>query len=93
VNVIKEAKRVTCNKRILESNNKSKSTWNIINEMLSKQHSMNAIQKLTVEGSHLTNQHDIAEAFNNYFSSVMGKINSTNINNMRHKDSSSTYSY
>jgi hypothetical protein len=70
-NVIKEAKRITYNKRILKSNNKSKTTWNIINELLGKQHLSNDIQKLTIEGSHLTNPHDIADAFNKYFSSII----------------------
>jgi len=43
VNVIKEAKRITYNKKILKPNNKSKTTWNVINELLSKQQSTNAI--------------------------------------------------
>jgi hypothetical protein len=93
MNVIKEAKRITCNKRILKSNTKSKTIWNIINELLGKQQSTNNTQKLTIEGSHLTNQHDIAIAFNKYFSSIIDKINSNNLDNMRQKDSSSTYSY
>jgi hypothetical protein len=38
VNVIKEAKRMTFNKRILKSNNKTKTTWNMINELFGKQH-------------------------------------------------------
>jgi hypothetical protein len=33
-NVIKEAKKMAYNKRILKSNNKPKTTWNIINELL-----------------------------------------------------------
>jgi hypothetical protein len=42
-NVIKEAKRMTYNNIILKSTNKSKTTWNIINELLDKQHSTNDI--------------------------------------------------
>ena len=42
-NIIKEAKRITYNKRIFKSNNKSKTTWNIINELLGKQQSTNDI--------------------------------------------------
>jgi hypothetical protein len=38
VNVIREAKRMTLNKRILKSNNKTKTTWSIVNELLGKQH-------------------------------------------------------
>jgi hypothetical protein len=91
-NVIKEAKRMTYNKIILKSNNKSKTTWNIINELLCKQHSSNDIQKLTIEGSHLTNQHDIVDAFNKYFSSIIDKIISNTSDNLRHKNSP-TYCY
>jgi len=35
-NIIKEAKRITYNKIIVKSNNKSKTTWSIINELLGK---------------------------------------------------------
>jgi len=45
---------------------KLKTTWNIINELLGKTQSTNGMQKFTIEGSHLTNQHDTADAFNNY---------------------------
>jgi hypothetical protein len=57
-NVIKKAKRITYNKRILKENNKSSITWNIMNEFLGKQQSTNNIQRFTLEGSHLMNQHD-----------------------------------
>jgi len=86
VNVIKEAKRIAYNKRILKSNNKSNTTWNIINELLGKQQSTNNIQKLTLEGSHPTNQHYIAYVFNNYISSIIDKINSNNLDKMRQKE-------
>jgi hypothetical protein len=38
VNVIRQTKRMTLNKRILRSNNKTKTTWSIVNELLGKQH-------------------------------------------------------
>jgi len=68
--VIKEAKRMTLNKRISKSNNKTKTIWNIINELLGKQQSMQGIQKLTISGTQITNQQDIADTLNRYFSSV-----------------------
>jgi hypothetical protein len=61
--------------------------------LLGKQQSITNIQKLTIEGSHLTNQHDRADAFYNYFTSIIDKINGNNLDNMRHKNSSSTYRY
>ena len=62
--VIKEAKRLSYNSRILKWNNKVKTTWNIINDLLGKQRSTNSILKLSTESSLLTNQNDIAETFN-----------------------------
>jgi hypothetical protein len=61
--------------------------------LLGKQQSTNDIQKITTEGSHLINQYDIADAFNNHFSSIIDKINSNNLDNMINKNSYSTYSY
>jgi len=84
VKVIKEAKRMTMNKRILKSNNKTKTTSNIISELLGKQHHTQETQKLTTEGTHLTIQQDIANAFNNYFSTITDKTNSDSQENMRH---------
>ena len=55
------------NKRIINSTNKTKTTWKIINELLGKQHSSNDIQKLTIEDKHFTNQNDIANLLNRYF--------------------------
>jgi hypothetical protein len=52
--VIKDAKRMTLNKRIFKSNSKTKTTWNIINELLGKQQSMQGMQKLIIEGTQLT---------------------------------------
>jgi hypothetical protein len=84
VKVIKEAKRMTLNKRILKSNSKTKTTWNIINELLGKQLHTQETQKLTIEGKHLTIQQDIMNAFNNYFSTIIDKTNSDSQENMRH---------
>ena len=41
---------MSLNKRISKSNNKIKTTWNILNELLGKQKSMQGIQKLTIDG-------------------------------------------
>jgi hypothetical protein len=75
VNVIKEEKRMTLNKRILKSLIKTKTTWNIINELLGKQHYTQETQKRTTEGKHLTSQQDIGNAFNKYISIIIDKTN------------------
>jgi hypothetical protein len=79
--VINEAKKMYYNKRIINSTNKTKSTWKIINELLGKQHSSNDIQKLTIEDKHFTNQNDIANLLNQHFSTVVDKLNCNNENN------------
>jgi len=84
VKVIKEAKRMTLGERILKSNNKSKTTWDIINELLGKQHTTHDIQKLTIDGNRLTDQQSIADAFNKYFSSIVDKTNSHTIGIKNH---------
>jgi hypothetical protein len=76
VKVIREAKRITFSTRISKSHNKTKTTWNIINEQLGKQHSPNIIQQLTVEGTHYTNQQSIVEEFNKFFSTIVDIISS-----------------
>ena len=78
VKVIQEAKRMTFSTRISKSYNKTRTTWNIINELLGKQHSLNDVQQLIVEGTHFTNQQLIAKEFNKYFSSIVDTINSNN---------------
>ena len=61
---------MTLSERIFKSNNKIKTTWNIINELLGKQQSMQGIQRLTIDRTPLTNQQDIANEINEYFSST-----------------------
>jgi len=75
VKVIREAKRMTYSARILASHNKTKTTWTILNELLGRKQFSNIIQKLTVDGTHLTNQQCIAEGLNKYFTSIVDVIN------------------
>ena len=79
--VIKEARRMTLSKRILKSNNKSKTTQNVINELLSKQRPSQDIREIIIRKEHLRNQHNIAEAFNKYSST----IDLNNINGKKRK--------
>jgi len=62
--VFREAKRMTLSERISKSNNKIKTRWNLINELLRKQQSMQGIQRLTIDRTQLTNQQDIANEIN-----------------------------
>jgi len=57
---------MTFSDRILKSNNKSKTTWGIVNELTGKQQLTHEILKLDIDSNHLTNQHNTAEALNKY---------------------------
>ena len=81
--VMKEATRMTTDERILKSNNIPKTTWTLINELLRKQHTTHDIQKLTIHGNLITNQHSIADAFNKYFSSIIDITNNHSSGNRR----------
>jgi hypothetical protein len=88
--VIEEANRMTINKRISKSTNKTKTTWNIINELLGKQQSMWGIQKLNINRTQITNQQDIANELNRYFSSVNNpESNSDKLGNVEYGNYSS----
>ena len=79
VKVIHEAKRMTYSARVSASNNKTKTTWTILNELLGGKHFPNIIQKLTLDGTHLTVQQCIAEGLNKCFTSIVDVINSTKL--------------
>lgn len=79
VKVIRVAKRMTYSARISASHNKTKTTWNILNELLGRKQSPNVIQKLTIGGIHLTNQQCIAEGLNKHFTSIIDAKNLTKV--------------
>ena len=71
---------MTYSARVSASNNKTKTTWIILNELLGGgKHFPNIIQKLTVDGTHLTDQQCIAEGLNKYVTSIVDVINSTKL--------------
>jgi Notch-like protein len=67
-NVIKEAKIIHYNKKVLTSSNKCNTTWDIINEITGHRHAKIDPQDLKVDHKHITNPEEIAELFNKYFS-------------------------
>jgi len=74
-NVIREAKTMYYNKKILKSNNKYKTTWDIIKEVTGQQHPESDVQGLKVENDHLTDPQEIEEVFNDYFTFKKDKVN------------------
>jgi hypothetical protein len=72
--VIKKAKRMEYDKLILNSHNKIKTTWNIINKESGIKNNSNNIQALDVDGKKVIGQQSIAETFNEYFVTITENI-------------------
>jgi hypothetical protein len=89
-NIIKETKIMYYNNEIAKSSNKCKMTWDSIKQLSNKEHLDPDIQALMVEGKHLKDQHDTANAFNNYYLSVINNINNNNVNNKINDEGSFT---
>jgi len=68
--VIKRAKRNYYNNLIINSNNKTRTTWKIINDNINKDHQQQDISYINIKGSITRNNQTIANTFNDYYSSV-----------------------
>ena len=79
--VIKEAKKLYYDTKIQKSNNKCKATWEFIKKLINNHYSHTDIQELMTDNKHLKDQQDIADAFNDYFSSIVDNINKKKVNN------------
>jgi len=79
--VIKEAKKLYYDTKIKKSNNKCRATWEIIKTLTNNHYSHTDIQELMIDNKHLKDQQDIADAFNDYFSSTVDNINKNKVNN------------
>jgi hypothetical protein len=63
------AKKLYYNKRLLKSNNKAKTIWNIVKSITNNGDSSNVFS-MNIEDKVSSNSLTIANAFNSYFSSV-----------------------
>jgi hypothetical protein len=78
--VIKAAKRTHYNKLIVNSNNKSKTIWNIVNNETGKHNNIHDPPPLIMNGEKCKNSQSIANAFNLYFNTMMdNRPNNTDI--------------
>jgi hypothetical protein len=84
--VIKEAKRIEHYKLILNSHNKIKTTWGILNKESRKRKKRSEIQPINVEGRKMTDQQTIAETFNGYFVAIAAYVNRQTKNNHINND-------
>jgi hypothetical protein len=90
-NVINEAKWINYNNQILASNNKTKTMWEIVKLELGRKTINVGVISLIIEGACTTNPQVIANAFNEYFRTLVETkyINNNSIN----KDNNSEDSY
>jgi hypothetical protein len=75
--VIREAKRLTNNKRISSSDNKSKVMWDIIKEELGTRKKEAKNIEITRNGLSIQDPNEIANSFNNYYVNIAENILST----------------
>jgi len=80
--VIKVAKQVYYNSKVSKSNNKIKTTRDIIKVETCKNHTNKGTKLVNIDGKLINNQQSIANTFNNYFLTVADKITS-NIKNYK----------
>jgi hypothetical protein len=57
-------------KLILNSHNKIKTTWNIINKESGRKNNSNNIEARDVDGKKIIDQQSIAETYNEYFVTI-----------------------
>ena len=68
-------------------------TWDIINKLSNNQQPQTDIQELIIDTKHLKDQQDIADTFNNYFSTIIDKISINNTNNKTDKKNFPTFQH
>ena len=64
-----------------KSNNKCKTSWDIIKKLSNNHRSHPDMKELTIDSKHLKYKQDIADAFNNHFLSIIDNISNNNVNN------------
>jgi len=91
--VIRKAKIIEHDKLILNSHNKLKTTWAIINKESGKHKKRSEIQDLKGEGKKITDQQTIAETFNEYFVAFVENVTRQSKSNITNDDNSNIDSH
>ena len=65
-----QQKKLYYNKLLLKSNNKAKTTWNIVQTITNNKDTTNNISRMNIKDKLSSNPLAIANTFNTYFSSV-----------------------
>jgi hypothetical protein len=68
--VIKEAKRMEYDRRILNSFNVMRTSWKLMNKEVGKDQKIHGSQSLNINGMSTTNHQIIANAFNKHFTTI-----------------------
>jgi hypothetical protein len=68
--VIKEAKRQHYSRLTAESNNKVKTTWNVITRETGKVHSIEQVHSIVIKCEKIKGSENMANAFNNFFLTI-----------------------
>jgi len=84
--VIRKAKITENDKLFLNSLNKVKTTWGIINKESGKSKKRSEIQAVNVEGKKITDQQTIAETFKEYFVATAENVKGQSKNNFTKDD-------
>jgi hypothetical protein len=87
--VTRKAKIIEHDKLILNSCNKVKTTWGIINKESGRNKERSEIPTLIVEGRKITDKQTIAENFNEYFVAVAENVKRRSKNNLINDDNNS----
>ena len=68
--ILAAKKKIHYNNLLLKSNNKTKTTWNIVKIITNHKHISNTIKTMKINGKNSNNPLVTANCFNSYFSSV-----------------------
>jgi hypothetical protein len=79
--VINADKKLYFDRRIINSKNKLKTTWNIIRTETGKKESKEDIQYLDIKGNTSSNQQIMANKFNDYFLTIVDNIIDSRVSN------------
>jgi hypothetical protein len=74
MSVIIASKKKYYDEQILNSNNKTKTTWNIVKTVMNNSRKSNKMVSMNIDNHRISNPITIANAFNTYFSFVARKL-------------------
>ena len=76
-NIIKKVKRDYNFHKFSNCKKDTRSTWKHLHQLILNRDSKRDVHRLVVDDSELTDERDISEYFNDYFSGIAGKLNSS----------------